>query len=237
MAVVIRKRMLVGGVEVDLKTYQPSGGPEKKERERADKLDKVLAVRIPQLADTVVTGAVGENGLIRKWYLLGEALRAIVEDQSLVSDVDVGAGLVWQAIWHYLPDSLKPTGSNDEEAYSDKLHKRKDHLSLSYEIAAFKWNEVRWIQRWDDWHQLAFRPGLLRDPRILSALGEGIGRLETYPTRETFREIVKRLGDAFPTRRMRDSSLLPADNVSQTVNETVRQVVGDDAQGRRSTAS
>ncbi len=219
--------MVVGGVEVDLKTYQPAGRLEKKERERADELDKTLAIEIPKIADAVTRLVREEDGIVRKWYLLGEKLRAIVEDPTLVSSADVSAGLVWQAIWHYLPESLRPSGSSEGGPYSDKQHKRKDHLSLCYEIAAFKWSEVQWIQRWDDWHQLAFRPGLLRDPRVLSALGAIMGRLRVYPTREMFRDIAKLLGDAFPTRRLRDSSLLSPDKVSQTVSEAVRQLVGD----------
>src|SRR5437879_1066776 len=66
VAVVIRKRMLVGGVEVELKTYQPTGRLDKRDRERADELDKVLAVRIPQLADAVATGVEGEDGVVHK---------------------------------------------------------------------------------------------------------------------------------------------------------------------------
>ncbi len=227
MAVVIRKRMLVGGVEVELRTYQPPGRLEKRDRERADELDKALAARVPRLADAVLRLVGDQDCVVRRWYVLGQKLREIVQDQELVSAADVSGGLVWQAIWYYLPDSLKPAGSSEEEPYSDRQHKRKDHLSLCYEIAGFKWNQVRWIQRWDDWHQLAFRPGLLRDSRVLAALGETMSRLNTYPTRERFREIVKHLGDAFPTRRLRDSSLLASEKVLRTVNEAVRKVVND----------
>jgi len=221
--------MLVGGVEVELKTYQPPGRLEKRDRERADEFDKTLAVRVPRLEDTVLRLVGDQAGVVRRWYVLGQKLREIVEDQELVSAADVNGGLVWQAIWYYLPDSLKPAGSSEEKQYSDKQHGRKDHLTLCYEIAAFKWDEVRWIQRWDDWNQLAFRPGLLRDPRVLEALGATMNRLKTYPTHDMFREMVKCLVEAFPTRRMRDSSFLPADKILQTVNGAVRQVVGDDA--------
>jgi len=228
MAVVIRKRMLVGGVEADLKTYQPAGRLDKRDRERADALDRVLAARIPELADGISKLVGAKDGLVRRWYVLGQKVREIVDDQALVSTADVSNGLVWQAIWSYLPDSLRPAGSSDEDSYSDKQHKRKDHLSLCYEIAGFKWNEVRWIQRWDDWHQLAFRPGLLRDTRVLAALGDAIDQLRAYPTREVFREIVKRLGDDFPTRRLRDSSLLTPDKILVTVNEAIREVTWGD---------
>jgi len=217
VTVLIHRRVPIDNVEVGLKIYQPSGRLSKGERERADRLDKALSVRIPALAQEVVIMAPEPHNFIRRWYVLGQKLRAIVEDRELVSSSDVSSGLLWQAIWYYLPDALKPANSGDTDVYSGTQHKRKDHLSLCYEISGFDWNEVRWIQRWDDWHQLAFRPGLLRDPRILRALGKAISALASYPTRETFRNIVKRLGEAFPTRHHRDSSLLSNDVIEKTV--------------------
>jgi len=227
VAVVIRKRMLVGGAEVELRTYQPAGRLEKKDRKQADELDTALAVRVPQLADEVLRLVGDQDSLVRRWYVLGQRLREIVEDEKLVSTADVNSGLVWQAIWYYLPDSLKPR-SGEAEQYSERQHGRKDHLTLCYEIAAFEWNDVQWIQRWDDWSQLAYRPGLVRDPRVLETLATTMRGLKSYPRGEAFKEIVKRLGEAFPTRRMRDSSLLPSEKIAQTVNEAVRQVVGED---------
>jgi hypothetical protein len=217
VAIVIRKKVVIDGGEIELKTYQPSGQLSKKEREQANRLDDVLKVRIPALAQQLVKFDPKEQGVVRRWYVLGQKLRALVDDPSLVSSSDVSSGLVWQAIWYYLPDLLRPASSSDTEDYSDKQHKRKDHLSLCYEISAFPWDEVCWIQRWDDWHQLAFRPGLLRDHRIIHALGKSVSALKTYPTREKFRNTVKRLGDAFPTRHHRDSSLLSGDVIEKVV--------------------
>lgn len=217
MAVLIRRRMPIDGVEHEVKTYQPSGRLSKEERERADLLDNVLSVRIPALPLEVNKEVSQSQGLVRKWYVLGRKLRALVIGQKLVSSSDVDSGLIWQAIWYYLPDSLKPADSADIDAYIDKQHKRKDHLSLCYELSAFDSSEVSWIRRWDDWNQLAFRPGLLRDPRIIPALGRAVSSLSRYPTREAFRNAAKTLGEAFPTRRHRDSSLLANDLIEQTV--------------------
>ena len=112
---------------------------------------------------------------------------------------------IWSAIWQYLPDSLRPANADKNLQYSDLAHKRKDHLSLCFEIAAFDWGEIKWIRRWDDWHQIAFRPALIRDRRILRGLGGAISKLVEYPSRRTFRQIVKGLGEAFPTKRLRDT--------------------------------
>lgn len=217
MAVVIRRKVPIDDVETELRIYQPSGRLSKKERERADHLDEALKVRIPALAQQLVKLDIKVQGVVRRWYVLGQKLRTLVDDPSLVSSGDVSSGLIWQAIWYYLPDSLRPASSSDTEDYSDKQHKRKDHLSLCYEISAFPWDEVRWIQRWDDWHQLAFRPGLLRDGRIIQALGKAISGLRNYPTRESFRNVIKKLGESFPTRQHRDSALLSDDVIEKAV--------------------
>jgi hypothetical protein len=156
---------------------------------------------------------------------LGCKLREKVDDRDLVVSADVDGGLIWVAVWQYLPDSMRPAGSTDAKPYSEKRHKRKDHLSLCYEISGFEWPEVRWIRRWDDWHQLAFRPGLLRDKRIMRALGEGISRLPEYPSRQKFREIVKVLGEAFPTRRLRDSTFVDDAEIAETVEEAISTAV------------
>jgi len=224
----------IGGVEVELKTYQPAGRLSKKERERADRLDEALKVKMPALAQQVLNIDPKAEGIVRRWYVLGQKLRAFVNDSKLVSSSDISSGLVWQAVWRCLPESLRPAGSGDTEDYSDKQHKRKDHLSLCYEISAFDWNEVRWIQRWDDWQQVAFRPGLLRDPRIIHALGIAILALATYPTREIFRNIVKKLGEDFPTRQHRDSSLLSDDVIEKAVSGalSLKRVSGHGNGGR-----
>ncbi len=225
MTVILRKKVSIDGSEVELKIYQPSSSLPKEERLRADRLDGVLRRRVPEIAAEVLEAAPEESGLVWRWYTLGRKLREITDDRNLVASADLDSGLVWEAIWQYLPDSMRPAGSNDEESYSEKRHKRKDHLSLCYEISKFEWSEVRWIRRWDDWHQLAFRPGLLRDKRILRTLGESISRLHEYPSRQQFRKVIKILGEAFPTRRLRDSVLLDDAKVARIVEETVESAI------------
>lgn len=223
MAIIVRKTVDIGGSDVELKTYQPPGSITKEERLRADHLDDLLCEQVPEIAAEVLEEAPDESGLVWRWYTLGRKLREIVDDRDLVASVDVESGLVWVAVWYYLPNSMRPAGSTDAKPYSEKQHKRKDHLSLCYEIGKFEWREVRWIRRWDDWHQLAFRPGLLRDKRIIRAFGEGISRLPRYPSRQEFREMVKVLGEAFPTRRLRDSTFLADIEIAQTVEEAVQE--------------
>ncbi|HET6662407.1 MAG TPA: hypothetical protein VFH16_21060 [Rubrobacter sp.] len=225
MAVIVRKTVDIGGSDVELKTYQPPGSITKEERLRADYLDNVLSERVPRIAAEVLEEAPEETGLVWRWYTLGRKLREIIDNRELVASTDVHSGLVWVAVWYYLPDSMRPADSTDAKPYPEKQHKRKDHLSLCYEISGFEWPEVQWIKRWDDWHQLAFRPGMLRDKRIIRAVGERISRLPHYPSRQEFREIVKVLGEAFPTRRLRDSTFLADVEIALTVEETVQAAI------------
>jgi len=220
--VIVRKTMLFGGQERELKTYQPAGPLSREDRLRAERLDEILSARVPVLAEAALYGAKDE-GLVRRWYLLGSKLREVVDDTDLVLRSDVENGLVWQAIWQYLPRALRPKGSQDEGEYGAMQHKRKDHLSLCYEISRFPWAEVEWIERWDDWHQISFRPGVLRDRRVLHSLGVSISRLPHYPSRQSFRAIAKKLGGAFPTRDFRDSTVLAYPEIVAKVSEIVAQ--------------
>jgi hypothetical protein len=225
VAVIVRKTVDIGGSDMSLKTYQPPGRITKEERLRADHLDDVLSERVPEIARQVLEEAQEEAGLVWRWYTLGRKLREIADDRDLVASADVESGLVWAAVWHYLPDSMRPGGSTDAKPYPEKQHKRKDHLSLCYEISGFEWPEVQWIRRWDDWHQLAFRPGLLRDKRVIRAFGEGICRLPEYPSRQEFRVMAKVLGEAFPTRRLRDSTFLEDAQIVQTVQKALQAAI------------
>jgi len=222
--VVVRECVKMGGKEVVLKTYQPAGKLSREDRERADRLDEALSERVPKIADEVMELVPATTEVMRRWFLLGKKLRTIVDDDRLVLRSDVNNGLIWQGIWYHLPDQMKPSSLN-VKPYAEQQHKRKDHLSLCYEVSAFEWPVVEWIKRWADWHDLAFRPGILRDERILRALGDVIGSLERYPSRREFREIIKRLGQAFPTRRFRESSLLADEEILRTVEGVIRQVM------------
>ncbi|MGB2938488.1 MAG: hypothetical protein WBD05_09895 [Phycisphaerae bacterium] len=229
MAVIVRERVKFGDSYVETKSYLPPGFVSKRDRLRADRLEATLAEEMPAIERKLSRQAPRKGNLVFRWYSLGRYLRKIIDDPHLVSRVDVDSKLVFLAVWQHLPASLKPAETASTTSYSEKQHKRKDHLSLCYEISAFDWSEVEWIKRWSDWHALANRPGVLRDKRILPELGRAVGNLVSYPSRKAFREIAKNMGDAFPTRRLRDSSLLSDDEIRQVVRQVVHQVSGTQA--------
>ena len=220
MAVIVRKTIKVAGAEAEVKAFRAGGALSKGERESAERLDEALSDRIPVLAEELKRESVVRESTVQRWYRLGRKLREIVDDRTLVSTSDVDSGAIWAAIWHFLPASLKPSHSSLRD-YEDKKHKRKDHLSLCFDISEFAWEDVEWIKRWDDWNQLEFRPGLLRDRRVLELLGREISAQARYPNREEFRAIVKILADEFPTRKMRDSSVLPDEEIRKRVAAAV----------------
>jgi hypothetical protein len=216
---------MMAGTEMSIESYLPERSLSPEERSRADELDAYLAVEVPNLEASVAKGVGDDESLVRKWYLLGEGLRRIIDVSGLVLSADVDSGDLWKAVWWYLPRGLRPAGSGGEEVTYDVGHKRKDHLSLCYEISALPWSSVRWIQRWDDWHQISFRPTISRDRRLLSQLGSSIGEAGRYPTRPEFREMAKRLGERFPTRRLVNTEVLGDEEIAAQVEQVVKKVM------------
>lgn len=225
MAVIVRQKVKFGEQEMELPTYEPPGRITKEERIRADRLDDVLQKRIPEIAREVFKEIPTQEYSVQRWYLLGRQLRKILEDRNLVTTSDIDSGVIWPAIWQYLPPYMKPKGIIGVDAYINYRRRRKDYLSLGYEMSDFDWEDISWIERMEDWYQLASRPGVVRDSRILLLLGKRISALPKYPSLSQIREIAKVLGEAFPTRRFRDSSLLGAEQIANAVNKAVDSVV------------
>ena len=224
MAVIVRKKVQIGESDLEMKTYLPPGGLSKEERLRADRLDETLSKKMPIIAKEISDIAPEENNLVFRRYTFGRHLRKIIDDPELVSRTDVENKMVFLAIWDHLPDFLRPIGTAGGKPSPKDPLRRKDHLMLCYEISAFDWSEVEWIKRWDDWYRLAFRPGIVRDKRIIINLGKAVRELGFYPSAKAFREIAKRLTKEFPTRRMRDSSFFSDEKIAQIVRKTLQQV-------------
>lgn len=221
MAVILRKKIAFGDRELDTRVIEPSGILSKEDRERAEELDEFLQSRIPDIAKEVDDQVPDDTDVVRRRHLLGTKLREIAQNRELVLQSDVDNMLIWQAIWQYLPESMIPERTNVDKPYSDKQHKRQDHLSLCYELGKYPWEEISWIQRWADVHEITARPSLLRDKRIFISLGKNISALAEYPTLTKFREIMKNLAKEFPTKQYRDTSLLPDEEISARVSAAV----------------
>jgi len=221
MAVIVQKTITFGDQEIVSKIIEPSGVISKEDRLRAERLDELLQSRIPEIAREVLEEVPDDSDRVRRWHTLGRKLRVIVDDRSLVLQSDIDNMLVWQAIWQYLPSSMIPHRTNIKKPYSDKQHKRQDHLSLCYELSNYTWDEVSWIRRWADVHEITARPSLLRDKRIFFALGKCISNLPKYPSLDEFRKIMKDLAKAFPTKRFRDSSVLSDDEIVSRVSKAI----------------
>jgi len=225
MAVIVRKKIQFGDQEIESKVFEPSGVISKEDRLRAEKLDDLLQSRIPEIADEVLDEVPDESDKVKRWHSLGKKLRIFVDDRDLVLQSDIDNMLIWQAIWQFLPSTMIPSQTNIDKPYYDKQHKRQDHLSLCYELSSYPWDEVSWIKKWAYVHEITARPSLLRDERIFGTLGRYIDELSIYPTVEEFREIMKNLAKAFPTKQFRDSSLLADDEIDTQVSKAVKSVM------------
>ena len=225
MAVLIRKKILFGDQEIETKVLEPSGVVSKADRLHAEKLDSFLMSRIPIIADEVLHEVQNDSNKIHRWHVLGLKLKEIVDDRDIVLQIDLDNMLIWQAIWQYLPESMIPSRTNVEKPYYEKQHKRQDHLSLCYELAAFKWNEIKWIKKWAFVHEITARPSLLRDKRIFLALGNFIESLDVYPTVDEFREIIKNLTDSFPTKKYRDTLIYTDEEIDSKIEIALEEYI------------
>lgn len=221
MAVLIRRLTRIAGEEVELKTYHPAGSLTKEERLRADRLDLVLKERLSGLAQQALKRADRAKGWIHLYFLLGRKIREIVDDESLVSPVDVQSGIVWRPVWDYLPKELKDKNRGDASSYEQMQKNGFDPLALSYVISKFQWEDIKNIRRQDDWNHLSHRPAVFRDERILKSLSLALGELTKYPTRSEFHNIVKRLGEVFPSRNGQDSSIVLGEEIINRVHSCV----------------
>lgn len=225
MAVIVIKAIKTGDEDTLLRTYQPAGSLSKEEREQADRLDDHLQAKMPEIARAVLEKAKRARSPLRRWYLLGMELRKIVETPNLLLRADLESGLIWDAIWQYIPNDLKPEHSSDSTPYSEKRRRRKDHLTMCYEISRFKWGDVKWMRRWNDWYEIASRPGLTRDIRVFRSLGRIISGLRSYPSGGEMREIAKSLAASFPTKQLRDTSGFSDEYIDQTVRSCIEKVL------------
>ncbi|GAB4287565.1 MAG: hypothetical protein Kow0067_12670 [Coriobacteriia bacterium] len=217
MAVVTR-RLLDSGVT--LETYLPARTLGREEREQAHRLDEHLGMTISGIETRVLADELARSSIVRKWYLLGVELHRLASE-DFVMQADVDSGDLWKALWWYLPSSLRPSSAASDADEYELGHKRKDHLSLCYEIAKNPWPSVEWIQRWDDWHQISFRPAVARDPRVLQELGRTLVAMDSYPDRALFRAVVRNLGERFPTRQMVNTEVLDDTAITTAVHEAV----------------
>lgn len=223
MAVIIRKRIHIAGEEAIIEAYLPEGKIDKGARLQANELDNYLSENVPGIYQKIAKEHSREKNLVEFWYQLGTEIRRLIDESSLVLAADIESGDFWQAIWHFIPIELRPA-RGEERDYADLQQKRKDILSLCYEISAFSWDAVSWLRRWDDWHQICFRPGIIRDKRILIHLGQEVSKLPKYPSTDQFRRIVKELGDFFSTKDYKDSVYLDDEMIRSKVKSVVRSI-------------
>ena len=225
MTVIVRKKAIFGNNEVDIKSYMPPGVVSKQDRLQADKLDEYLTINIPKKASEIEAELKSNTNVVKRWHLLGKFLVELAKKTDLVKQADIDDLLLWQAVWYFLPETMIPEGTNRDIPYAEKQHKRHDHLSMCYELGKCEWREISWLQRWSDWKDITSRPALLRDKRILKALGIEIAQMTDYPSQEVLQTILKKIAAKFPTKQFRDSSKIGDLEIIESVRDAVESTV------------
>ncbi len=192
MTVLLRKRVNIRDNQEEIKVFHPSGTLSRESQERAENLDVFLAEKVPSLAERIMR-LPDKTTPIRRWYRLGQELRKIVDNNDLVSRLDVQNGLIWEGIKQYLPETIGLKGAGQAYDSNTPRHGDREHLPVCYAASSYAWKEIKWLRRWDDWCAIYYRGSMWRDKRIIESLRKEITGMKEYPKRKEFREIIKNL--------------------------------------------
>lgn len=236
MAVLLRiEREFPDGSKHVVPTLCPAGRLiPKEEREQAERLDRHLHERMPQIAGELADmGLLGSNAL-PKWHALGQRV-AFVDDQSLVSLQDRDSGIVWLAVRQHCPPELLPKGEEPPTPNQmaaklanlesqRRLGKRHDHFERCYRLGKLSLSEVDWLT-WSDFDAFLESPGLERDPRILTLLRGRVQALGRRLKRTEFRAVCKSLRKDIPTkRRQRETSGMSEQDLARLVDDAFAEL-------------
>jgi len=191
MAVLLREKVDIRGVETEIKVFRPSGALSREHREQAEALDEFLSDEMPLIADRIMQ--MSKIKPLKKWYQFGKELRKIVDDNELVLRTDVQNGLIWEAIKQHLPESFGIKGAGVARHANDDYDGSRGHLPECYAISKHAWKDVQWLKRWVDWSDIYHRESMWQDKRILRSMHKEIKRMEQYPSKDVLRDILKRL--------------------------------------------
>ena len=223
MAVILRKKMAFrGGDPEEVKAFYPRGILSKAAREQAERLDEALREGMPEVAKNLATQK--NKSALQKWWRFGKELRKILGKHA--SPTDIKEGYIWEAVRQHLPEDFP---LEDAGVVRDQGLRRRDrdHFLPCYLLAEFKWDEVKWLRRWNDWRSLSRRVGILKDKRVFRCLGLEVGDLEGYPTGEGFEKILVHMAEEFPQRSDHkvDSAVLTDSEIKKKVHKAVKSVV------------
>ena len=229
MAVLVRKKLLLRGREVEAIQYLPPGVLSKEDRVRAESLDRFLSVRMPRIGADLRERGLVEGAEIERWHALGVHLREFADDGSLVDSKDRESGILWAAVRQHSPPELLPARAPIARAEHEKPWREGhmyDHFAYCYWAGLHDWKAISWLRRWSDWISIVEVPAIRRDWRIFVALRDHLAHKKAYPRRDAFRRILTRLREEFSTKQYRDTSVLSRKRIDEIVRDAVRDIAG-----------
>lgn len=228
MAVLVTKRVTLGGKETCIRAFLPPGKLSKAGREKAERLDSFLSRRMHEIEkEMMLEGSLDEQAL-KKWHALGTRLQ-FIDATELVEPSDVNERFIWQAIREHCPASLLPKGELEGDTGDarglKRAGKKNDHFELCYKLGKYKWSEIDWLPTWTEWVDLIETPGLIGDGRIVPKIAELARTVYRTLVKENFREIIKELRREFPTKsKPIESSELEDSEIKEKVSSAFRRV-------------
>ena len=127
------------------------------ERDKADKLDKILGRHIKALEQLLrekklMPDYVGKGSLLTYWNV-GRALRSVTSHSELFNDAELP--LLWRAAKMHIPKEL---------LYKDRGPYR-EHLWYCYRLAGYP-KRVAQKMNWGEWVTIFDSPGINQEPRF-----------------------------------------------------------------------
>ena len=193
MAVLLRENAIIRGEEMEIKVFLPSGSLSRESRERAERLDAFLTKKVPPIAKRIMRFP--KDKPLKKWYQFGKELHKLLDDNDLVLRSDLEKGLIWEAVKQHLPESMDLKGAGEAHDAKAEYTGSRGHFAECYAIARHEWEDVQWFKRWTDWTYFYHRGSMCRDRRVLQYLHEEIKKMNEYPSRASFSEILKSLSE------------------------------------------
>jgi len=217
MAVLIRSKITIGGVEREISSYEPREILLTKQvRKRADSLDAELMTMCKRINEDFnnLANEKRKNELI-KWKWLGEQLNIIKTTVKNLNQTDFDNNLFWPAVGQYLCKDLR-RGEGSKRSGTNKDHYRKCWL-----LAITK--NIDWISTWGGWDAFVDRADqLVSTEKVMLSLNnwlniKNISKISTHDCQEIAKALVK----YFPSSTIKQKliEMFTQDEVDEIVNK------------------
>jgi hypothetical protein len=225
MAVIIRERRTLGGVETDgVRVFKSERPVTAIAQEQAERLDGQLAAEMTTIQKDLRSSGLldkrGKAGVLELWWELGRRLQFL--DSLEVSPAE-DRKYIWRALYDHGGELIPGDGRSRAERYENS------HFRYCYLLGRFDWPFVRAAGDWTSWVEFFDSSRIRQDERIIGWLKArshdtptAAWKEFTQGTRQAwFRLLAKAIRNRFKTR---DSTVLSEVELNSELDDVFDQV-------------